>query len=363
MLYFITLTQVCNLKCRYCGNTPDPAIEPIDITYTIKDLKSFLENDPEASIAFYGGEPLVRMDLMKKIMDEIEAKRYIIQTNGLLLKNLETEYLKRFDTILVSIDGREEITDYYRGLGTYRRVIENIKDIRARGFSGDLIARMAVSEKTDILEDVKHLLRIGDPWFDHVHWQLDVMWDSPPYQRYRNFDEWLAKYNVGISKLVNYWLESMKKEGKVLGIVPFLGIMKTLLFNEKVELRCGSGINAFTITTSGRLIACPIAPEFEWNHVGDIFRNKPVDIARKVMVEEPCTSCEIYDICGGRCLFANKTKLWGEDGFRKVCGTVKHLVNELKKAKSEIQELIRLGIVRKEDFNYPKYNNTTEIIP
>ncbi len=363
MLYFIILTQICNLNCIYCGNTPDPSIEPVDITYTINDLKNFLDNDPDAMIAFYGGEPLLRMELMKRIMDEIKAKKYILQTNGLLLKKLETRYLKRFDTILVSIDGREEVNDYYRGKGTYRRVIENVKDIRERGFRGDLIARMAVSGKTDIFEDVKHLLNVGDPWFDHVHWQLDVMWDYPPHQRYDNFDEWVVKYNAGITRLINYWIDTMKMDGKVLGIVPFLGIMKTLLYNEKVELRCGAGINAFAITTSGRILACPVAPEFEWNRLGNIFKNKPFDVVRKVMVGEPCTTCEIRHICGGRCLFANKTKLWGEEGFRKVCGTVKHLVRELQRVKGEIEKLIKLGVVEKEDFNYPKYNNTTEIIP
>lgn len=363
MLYFIVLTQVCNLHCIYCGNAPDPSIEPVDITYTINDLKSFLSSDPDASIAFYGGEPLLRMELMKKIMDEVDAKRFILQTNGLLLKKLDTEYLKRFDTILVSIDGREKVNDYYRGRGTYRRIIDNIRDIRERGFNGDLIARMAVSSKTDIFEDVRHLLSVGDPWFDHVHWQLDVMWDHPPYQRYKNFDEWLDRYNAGISKLVNYWLEVMRTRGEVLGIVPFLGIMKTFLFNEKAELRCGAGINAFTITTSGKLLACPIAPEFEWNRLGDIYHNKPLDIVRKVTVGEPCTSCEIREICGGRCLFANKTKLWGMNGFRKICGTVKHLVWELQRAREEIEKLIDAGTVEEEDFNYPKYNNTTEIIP
>jgi len=363
MLYFIILTQICNLNCIYCGNTPDPSIEPVDITYKIKDLKNFLDNDPDAVIAFYGGEPLLRMELMKRIMDEVKARRYILQTNGLLLKNLETKYLKRFDTILVSIDGREEVNDFYRGKGTYRRVIENVRDIKERGFRGDLIARMAVSERTDIFEDVRHLLNVGDPWFDHVHWQLDVMWDHPPYQRYRNFDEWIKKYNLGITELINYWINTMKEDGKVLGIVPFIGIMKTLLYNEKVELRCGAGINAFAVTTSGRLLACPIAPEFEWNHVGNIFENKPFEIVRKVAVGEPCTSCEIRHICGGRCLFANKTKLWGEEGFRKVCGTVKHLVRELQRVKGEVVKLIKLGVVKREDFNYPEYNNTTEIIP
>jgi len=365
MLYFIVLTQVCNLRCKYCGNAPDGTIEPLEISYELTDLKRFVEKDPEPIIAFYGGEPLLRIGLIEEIMDKIKAKKYIIQTNGILLHRMKRKYIKRFDTILVSIDGRREITDFYRGKGVYDKVLSGIKHLRDNGFEGDLIARMAVSEKTDIFKDVTHLIELREPHFDHVHWQLDVLWDSPPYQRYNNFNDWLRKYNDGITRLVHYWLRKIEKEHDIPGIVPFLGIMKRLLFgvSEKNPLPCGAGINAFTITTSGRIIACPIAPEFEWNAVGDIYTNDPHELPGKVVVEEPCTSCELYQICGGRCLFANKTKLWGADGFEKVCETVKHLVSQLQEIRPRIQTLIDEGVYEKEDFNYPKYNNTTEIIP
>ncbi|MGQ4833118.1 MAG: TIGR04084 family radical SAM/SPASM domain-containing protein [Candidatus Asgardarchaeia archaeon] len=365
MLYFITLTQVCNLNCKYCGNMPDPTIAPIELSYDLSILKSFLSKDGDVDICFYGGEPLLRIPLIKKIMDEIPANHYILQTNGLLLKKLDTEYLNKFDTILISIDGRKEITDYYRGTGTYDKVMENLRDIRERGFEGDVIARMAVSGKSDIFLEVKHLIELKPPYnFDHVHWQLDVLWDFPPKQRYDNYEKWVSEvYNPGITKLVNYWYSTMVNKQKILGIVPFLGIMKTLLYNETTELRCGAGINAFAITTDGRITVCPIAPEFKFATVGTIFNSSPHDLPYKVTIGEPCLSCEYYHICGGRCLFANKTKLWGEKGFLEVCDTVKHLIRELMRIKPEIEKLIAKGIFMKEDFNYPPYNNSTEIIP
>lgn len=364
MLYFVIVTRVCNLHCIYCGNEPDPSVEPLEISYDIKDLKRFIEKDPESIIAFYGGEPLLRINIIEEIMDSIRARHWVLQTNGLFLNKLDPDYLVRFDTILVSIDGRPEVTNYYRGPRTYERILRNIKLIRERGFRGDLIARMAVSERTDIYADVKHLLQLKDPGFDHVHWQLDVLWDSPPYQRYKNFDKWVREiYNPGISKLVEYWYEEMIEKGRVLGIVPFIGVMKTLLKGEKTYLRCGVGIDAFTITTSGRIIACPIAPEFDWNFLGDIWSTGPKDLPWRIAVGEPCTSCDIYHLCGGRCLFANKTMLWGIDGFRKVCQTVKHLINELEKVKPKIEKLIEKGVISEEDFDYPPFNNSVEIIP
>ena len=80
-------------------------------------------------------------------------------------------------------------------------------------------------------------------------------------------------------------------------------------------------------------------------------------------VGEPCPSCEEYGICGGRCLFANKQKLWGEDGFRKVCETVKHTILQLRIHLPEVSKLIEHGTISIEDFNYPEFNNGCEIIP
>jgi len=365
MLYFIVLTRLCNLNCIYCGNNPEPEIEPLEIQYKIDDLKKFIEADPDPTIAFYGGEPLLRIPIMEQIMDNIKAKRWILQTNGYFLHLIKPKYLRKFDAILVSIDGRKEVNDFYRGKGNYDVVLRNVKIIKENGFNGDLIARMAVSEKTDIYLDVKHLLNLDDPKFDHVHWQLDVMWDSPPYSRYNNFDKWARdSYMPGIRKLIDYWLETMEKRYEVLGIVPFLGIMSRLLgLNKQKHLPCGAGINAFTISTSGKILACPIAPEFDWNILGDIWSTSFQSLPFKVMVGEPCLSCRYYNICGGRCLFANKTTLWGLDGFRKVCNITRYLIDELKKIEPNIRELIQGEKIPLRDLNYPTYNNTTEIIP
>ncbi|MGQ4891494.1 MAG: TIGR04084 family radical SAM/SPASM domain-containing protein [Candidatus Njordarchaeia archaeon] len=367
MLYFVATTMVCNLNCIYCGNNPDPAIEPLEVTFDLEKLKKFISKDSDATIGFYGGEPLLRIRLIEEIMDKILAKRYIIQTNGIFLNRLKRRYLERFDTILISIDGRKEINDYYRGRGVYDVIMKNMKYIRENGFKGDLIARMAISSKTDIYLDVKYLVELRNPGFDHVHWQLDALWDTPPAQRYgglNGFKKWVHdSYNPGISKLIDYWIRNMEEKGKVLGIVPFQGIMKTLITGEKTNLRCGAGIDTFAITTSGRILACPIAPEFDFNVVGHIEKNDPRDLPWKVKVGGPCETCEVRDICGGRCLFANKTMLWGMEGFMAVCDTVKHLINELKKVKPKVEKMLNEGKIREEELFYPKYNNTTEIIP
>src|SRR3972149_10663479 len=162
MFFHVTLTTECNLQCRYCfGETLDDFDEdfssfavdyslPKAASYSWRELAKFCQKDPDCVVTFYGGEPLLRVDDIKQIMETIPAKHFMIQTNGLLLDQLPPDYVNRFHTILVSIDGEEALTDYHRGHGTFRKVIDNVKRIAINGYKGELIARMTVMEQTDI---------------------------------------------------------------------------------------------------------------------------------------------------------------------------------------------------------------------
>jgi putative peptide-modifying radical SAM enzyme len=342
-------------------NEPHPDL-PLRPAWNTEDLINFLSEDSSPTICFYGGEPLLETEKIFEIMDKIDAIHYTLQTNGLLLNKLPTKYLNRFSTILVSIDGDQKTTDINRGKGTYDKLLANIQDIRSRGFSGDLIARMAISETSTIYEDVVYLIESEELSFDHVHWQLDVQWDEGIETRWRNFPSWMKNYNEGITKLVDYWLGNLEK-GKIRGLVPFLGIFRHIINDRSTDLPCEAGLRSFAIRTDGKITFCPLPPEYEFSIVGDIKTNTSNELENVIGVGKTCLECEVYNLCGGRCLFAEKTKLWGDSGFDLVCETVKHLINELKRIRENIEELIKNGIVKKADFEYPKYNNTTEIIP
>ncbi len=353
MLFIVFLTARCDLKCRYCGGLGD--VMPQEIEYQIEDLRDFILQDENPSIAFYGGEPFLRLKTMKKIMDVIECERYIVQTNGLRLRSLEEDYLKRFSTILVSIDGVREVTDYYRGHGVYDRVLENVRAIKDF-FKNELIARMVATQKTNIFRDVTHLLGLNV--FTHVHWQIDAVWSAEGI--WRDFKSWVEAYKRGLSKLVEFWFSEMEK-GRVLGIVPFLGVLKALLGFENTAPPCGSGVDSVAITTDGKVIACPICADLDWNILGNI--KTDLEKLKSVDLLDPCPNCTYFRVCGGRCLFFNRERLWGEDGFELVCSTVKHLIDEIKSLKDRILDLVDDNVVRFDDLIYPKFNNTTEIIP
>ncbi|MFX0133735.1 MAG: TIGR04084 family radical SAM/SPASM domain-containing protein [Candidatus Hodarchaeota archaeon] len=358
MYYNVILTLKCNLNCLYCGGGYSASRLPKEVQYEIKDLKNFVEQDPNPIILFYGGEPLLRMQLMEKIMHNITADAYILQTNGLLLDKIKPDILRKFYTILVSIDGNEEITDFYRGKNTYRTVIKNLRKIRD-SFKGEIIARMTISEETEIYDAVNWLLGLR-PLIDSIHWQLNMMFDER--EKWRDLEGWIKnKYNPQVSNLIDDWLKNIE-QGTVLKIYPFIAIMESLLKNESSKLRCGSGWIWFNINTNGIISACPVCSEFGIFQIGHITENNYKDLENAMDVKAPCLDCEIYSICGGRCLYANYSKPWGEEGFKLVCSTVKHLISELKRIKADIEQLIKNRVIKIEDFSYFQYNGC-EIIP
>jgi len=336
---------------------------PSKISYKIQTLKKFVEKDPEAVIIFYGGEPLLCIEEMEKIMDSINAKHFIIQTNGLHLNKVKPEYLNKLCTIFVSIDGHQTLTDYYRGKGVYKRIIENLKIIRENGFKGEIIARMTVMEETDIYKQVLWLLDNPDYSFSSVHWQIDAgFWRSDIPSRLNRFKEWVEEsYNPGIRKLIRFWVNRMEREGEVLRIYPFLAVTESLLKGERSLLRCGCGWINYSIQTDGHIIPCPIMSGVKDFYLGHIETAHPLKL-KKVYVNASCMSCEIYHECGGRCLYANLTKRWPNGAYKVVCGTVKNLIKSLKLALPKVRNLISQGKVSLKNFEHMKYNSC-EVIP
>jgi len=376
MFFHVILTTDCNLQCRYCfGESLDDFDEdfsddlevnyllPRKINYNIQKLKDFCGKDPDCVLTFYGGEPLLCANEVRQIMDTITPKHYMIQTNGLLLDKLEPKYINRFHTILVSIDGEEALTNYYRGSGTYRKVIDNLKLIKQNNFEGELIARVTVMEQTDIYKQIHWLLDNSEFSFSSVHWQLNAGFWGNDYAR-RNFKEWaVSSYMPGVKALVKFWVDKMAERGKVLKLYPLLGIAHSLLNQEKeCLLRCGGGWINYAIQTDGYIIACPTMWGMTKHYLGHIAKSHPLKLEKVFVNQPPCSECEILNVCGGRCYYANVTQRWSLEAYSEVCQTVRALVDDVAANIPRIQGLISAGKIKLSDFDYVKYNGA-EIIP
>ena len=84
--------------------------------------------------------------------------------------------------------------------------MEALKFLKENEYEGEIIARMTVSYKTDIYEDVTHLLK----FFPYVHWQLDVVWSN--LWNWEKFRKWANEsYKPGIKKLIEIWIKEIEK--------------------------------------------------------------------------------------------------------------------------------------------------------
>jgi uncharacterized protein len=373
MFFHVVLTTECNLQCRYCFGESikdfdedfadfdlDYAL-PRKINYDFALLAKFCSKDPECVLTFYGGEPLLCTEAIKRIMDLAEPRHFMIQTNGLLLDKLEPEYVNRFHTILVSLDGEEALTNYYRGNNTFRKVFNNVKLIVQNGFRGELIARMTVMEQTDIYKQVTWLIGNSEFPFSSVHWQLNAGFWAKDYAR-RNFTSWSTEsYVPGVEQLVRFWVNHMEEKGSVLRLYPLLGVAVSLLRKEASLLRCGGGWINYAIQTDGTIIPCPTMWGMKNFYLGHIEDAHPLKL-KQIFVDTPCSKCDILDICGGRCLYANITKRWSRKAYATVCSTVKGLVRAVEAELPRIKQLIRKEKVSLQAFEFMKYNGC-EIIP
>jgi uncharacterized protein len=437
MHYHIILTELCNSECRYCyaksmceENDLNKQFKfdfdaPYISAVATEKIKKFLLRDKEPTLVFYGGEPLLQIDRVKELIDalsDVPNIKFRMQTNGKLLDKLDISYLKKIGKILVSIDGTKERTDFNKGVGTYDKVIENLRKIRSQGYGGEIVARMCVSGFSDIYEQVMHLVEMtacsnsqqinlvksgnySRELFDSIHWQLDVGFYTCDYD-YEKVKKWLGKYNMSVARLVDWWMDEMR-QGRVWKLYPFIGLTENLLklkenilrfgiptgisltekspplpsppfhppiqnskspnsgsFNrvsgKSTKLMCGAGHSGYTITTDGNLVACPIMGCMPDFYCGDLDSN-PKEL-KKIHVGGRCENCEYLEECGGRCLYVNSVNLWPPEGLDLVCDTVKHLIDSLKAKLPEIRGLISQGVVSEKDFEHEKYFGP-EIVP
>ena len=92
MNYYISITNRCNLHCEYCYekalNTEMGMLDDKTVCAVINFINS--RNDAGA-VHFFGGEPLLGKDIIKKITTETKASGYVVTTNGTLL---DEEFIK-----------------------------------------------------------------------------------------------------------------------------------------------------------------------------------------------------------------------------------------------------------------------------
>ena len=333
-----------------------------DIAYTCEDLSRFIRQDPDPALIFYGGEPLLSIKTIQSIIEELSGGcRFLIHTNGTLLDQVPEDVLRRLETIIVSIDGRKATHDNNRGSGTYQTIVDNCEHIRKMNIPTNIIGRMTVTKDTDIYHDVMHLAFETDGLFPSVHWQLDANF-SEDYS-HDSYHEWVENsYIPGLFRLMERWVTHMEETGEVLRWYPFIDTMQDALNDVRPSvLRCGSGFANYSITPDGMIVPCPCMVGMTEYSCGDIRKDCP-ETLRKVVYDGKCADCDLFDFCGGRCLYSQVMDHWPDEGRSDIYCTVKALLEAVCEALPRVKACISDNVVSPEQFVHPKYNGC-EIIP
>lgn len=147
----LQVTQNCNFRCKYCIYSENSSEQQRSHSQknmswkTAKKAVDFLRahaiDSEDVNISFYGGEPLLKMGLIRQVVAYAEecfaGKRlsFNMTTNGTLLNEEIVRYLEEHKIkLMISLDGPKKINDKNRvfrgGGGTFDTVMERIELVR-----------------------------------------------------------------------------------------------------------------------------------------------------------------------------------------------------------------------------------------
>lgn len=144
---YLILTELCNLRCRYCdvldkiARYPDRQVMSGAMAQAaLTVVLGRLARDPglKTQIVFFGGEPLLNWPVLTGLCETVAAHPFaariekMLVTNGLLLDREKAEFLARHHVYtVVSLDGRADANDIIRrkpdGSGSFAGVAAGLR--------------------------------------------------------------------------------------------------------------------------------------------------------------------------------------------------------------------------------------------
>lgn len=170
----LQVTQACNFKCRYCGFAGDSFLnrshnkQSMSWEIAKKSLDFFIKHSGmsnTAKIGFYGGEPFLEFNLIKRCIEYCEEKmhgkniEYYITTNATLIDNKVVNLMNKYNIILtVSLDGPRYLHNKNRrfainGEGTFDKVYKTVKLLLDN--VNDVSRKVNINAVIDIEENIE----------------------------------------------------------------------------------------------------------------------------------------------------------------------------------------------------------------
>jgi uncharacterized protein len=178
----LNISHDCNLRCRYCFAAQGDfggarMLMPFNVAKSAIDfLIAHSGSRHNLEVDFFGGEPLMNFDVVKKTVAYARSLekphnknfRFTITTNGLMLNDDNIDFINReMSNCILSLDGRKEVNDRLRvrtdGTGSYDEIVPKFQKLVARRPKDrDYYVRGTFSKyNLDFLNDIKHYLDLG----------------------------------------------------------------------------------------------------------------------------------------------------------------------------------------------------------
>jgi len=301
-------TLGCNFSCIYCYETGKTCVMNRDIEASLSGfVKKRIQKGGSLSVTWFGGEPLLRMDVVSRLSAEflrlcedkdVKYSARII-TNGYFLDENNTAKLLRakVNEAQVTLDGPKEVHDQRRPLkgggATFDTILDNVKKASKKMFISlrmniDHTNRGRIVEMLDILSEAKMEKEVGF-----------YLGQTSPYTD-------VCRDMAG-SCLTN-------EDFSLLGLETMLAMIDrgfTFTFNmpRKKDQHCLAGnANSFVITPSGGIVNCWNDVDNPGKEIGHLMK-PPTEMMKTVArqwsrrnpFEMECAGCLLLPICMGGC--------------------------------------------------------------
>lgn len=310
MEYVIHLTDQCNLRCKYCYENKKNS----EISFeNIKKLINYIvrQKDEYVQLYFYGGEPLIKKQMIKDTIDYVKKQKckikfsYAITTNGTLLDDDFIKYMKQndFKIVAYSFDGDEKVQNLNRvtvdGKGTFEIVQKNAIKMISEFKS---VVAMVVVTKNNLKylgESVRYLYNIG---FKRINLLFDYTqnWE----------DEDLPEIKKQYSKIIDFYAEKIMNEEYI--NIPLIDEKINTYIKDDYNCNddCKLGIKTINVGTDGKFYPCVQFVGNEKYVIGNcengIDFNARLNLIKSSKKEnEICKKCAINKRCKHTCACKN----------------------------------------------------------
>lgn len=315
----IHICHDCNMRCKYCFADEgayhakremmslETAKKAVDFLIANSGKRKVLEMD------FFGGEPLMNLDVLKQTVYYAKAegakvgKKFLFTTttNALLLNDETIEFFNaEMENVVLSLDGRKEVNDAIRktvnGKGTFDIIVEKIKKfISLRGTKSYYVRGTFTAKNLDFSKDV---LFIADQGVDSISME-PVVTEIPELQIRA---EHLPTIEKEYEELCEKYLERHEK-GEGFNFFHFnIDLEGGPCLSKRVSA-CGAGNEYFSVTPNGDLYPCHQFAGDEKFRMGSVFEGiiKP-ELREKfknscLFTRKKCENCFAKFICSGGC--------------------------------------------------------------